>query len=74
MAILFGLGAIGGFGLSQRDSFETQRHSVHGAATGEVETVHITPGNRIAYGAFGVGCMVACLYFIARSRRDDLPR
>jgi len=74
MAVLFLLGAIGGFGLSQRDSFQNQSHTYTGAPVGEPRTVQITPGDSIGYVAFGVVCMVACLYFIVRIRRDDLRR
>jgi len=74
MAILFLLGAIGGFGLSQRDSFQTQSRTYTGAPVGEPRTVHITRGDRVGYIAFGVVCMVACLYFVVRIRRGDFRR
>jgi len=74
MAMLFLLGAIGGFGLSHRDSFQTQAHSYTGAPIGEPRTVQITPGNRAAYIAIGVVCMVGCFYFVVRIRRDDSRR
>ena len=74
MAILFLLGAICGFGLSQQDSFQSQEHTRTGTPVGEVPPVHITQTDRVFYVAFGVVCMVACLYFVARIRRDDLRR
>jgi hypothetical protein len=74
MAILFLLGALGSFGMSQRDSFQAQDHSRSGAPVGEVRTVQVTRGDRVAYIAFGIACAAACVYFIARIRRDDLRR
>jgi len=74
MAILFLLGAIGGFGLSQRDSFQSQSTTSFGTPVGEVRTHQVTPADRMGYIAFGVVCMVGCLYFVMRIRRDDLRR
>jgi hypothetical protein len=74
MAILFLLGAIGGFGLSQRDSFQTQDHSYTGAPVGQPRTVQISRGDRVGYVAIGVVCIAASLYFAFRIRRDDLRR
>ena len=74
MAILFLLGALGGFGLSQRDSFQTQRQGPRGALVGEPYTVQVTHGDRIGYIAIGVVCTVACLYFLVRVRRDELRK
>jgi hypothetical protein len=74
MAILFLFGAIGGFGLSQRDSFQTQDHTWTGAPVGEPRKVQITRGDRVGYIGLGVVCMVGCLYFVARIRRDDLRK
>ena len=70
MAILFFFGAIGGFGLSQRDSYRTQNQTKGGAPVGEIRTVHITPGDKIGYVACGAVCMAACLYFVTRIGRD----
>jgi hypothetical protein len=58
MAIVFLLGAIGGLGLSQRDSFQTQGHTYTGAPSGEPRTVYITPADRVGYIAIGLACMV----------------
>ena len=74
MAILFLLGAIGGFGLSQRDSFLAQSTNRFGEPVGEARTVVVNRGDRVGYIAFGVVCMVGCLYFVARIRRADLRR
>ena len=74
MTILFLFGAIGSFGLSQRHSFQTQRHSYTGAPVGEPETVQVTRADRVGYITFGVVCMVGCLYFVVRIRRNDLRR
>jgi hypothetical protein len=74
LAIMFALGAIGFFGLSQRDSYQTQDHTKYGSPVGEVRTVQITRGDRIGYIVFGAASMVACLYFFSRIRRGDLRR
>jgi hypothetical protein len=74
MAILFLFGALGGFGMSQRDSFRTQAVSGRGGAVGPVYTVQVTKAEKIGFFGLGTGCMVACLYFIARTRHDDLKR
>ena len=74
LAILFLLGAIGGFGLSQRDDFQTQNQTRTGVPVGEVRTVQVTRIDRAGYVVFGVVCMAACLYFVARIRREDLRR
>jgi hypothetical protein len=71
MAILFSLGAIGGFGLSQRQSYETQSHSIYGAPAGEVRTIAINPSDRAGYAGVGAVCAIAALFFIVRVRRDD---
>ena len=74
MAIFFLLGALGGFGMAQRGSFQSHRATPTGAPTGETRTVYVTRSDRIAYTALGVACMIGSLYFIARIRRDDLRK
>ena len=74
MAMFLLLGALGGFGMSQRDSFQTQSQTWTGAPVGEPRTVKITPEDRVGYVAFGFACMAGCLYFAVRIRRDDLRR
>ncbi|HXJ61054.1 MAG TPA: hypothetical protein VNU68_30785 [Verrucomicrobiae bacterium] len=74
MAILFLLGAIGGFGLSQRESYQTQSHTWTGTPVGEPRTVHMTRADRVSYVAFGVVCMAGCLYFGVRIRREVTDR
>jgi hypothetical protein len=74
LAILFAMGAIGGFGLSQRDSFQSQNVNRYGAPADEVRTVSISHSERVGYIAFGAICAAACLFFIVRVRRDDLRR
>ena len=73
MAILFLLGAIGGFGMSQRDSFLSQPTGKWGPV-GKPYTVQTTRVDKIGFFTLGTGCMAACLYFVARIRRDDLKR
>lgn len=74
MALLLLFGALGCFGLSQRDSFQTQSVGRYGAPVGEVRTVRITPWDRGGYIATGVFCLVGCVFFVARIRRDDMRR
>ncbi len=72
MAILFALGALAGFGLSQSDRYNTRNQTTFGTPVGPERTVYLTRRDRIAYTAFGISCAIGCLYFIARIRRDDL--
>lgn len=74
MAILFFFGALGGFGMSQRDTFRSQALSGRGKPAGPVYTVPVTRTEKIGFFALGGGCMTACLYFIARMRQNDLKR
>jgi len=75
LAIFFALLGIGLFGLSQRDSYQTQEsHGRYGSVAGKVLTVQITPGDRIGYRVFGAASMVACLYFVSRIRRGGLRK
>jgi hypothetical protein len=72
MAILFALGAIGFFGMSQRDSYQAQDQTRYGTPVGEVRTVQITRGHRIGYIVFGAASTAGFLYFLSRIRRNDL--
>ena len=74
MAILFALGALADFGLSQSDSYKTRNQTTLGTPVGPERTVYLTRRDRIAYTVFGVSCAIGCLYFIARIRRDDSRR
>jgi hypothetical protein len=74
MAILLLLGAIGGFGMSQQGSFQTQSHTWTGAPVGEPRIVQQRRAERAGYFAFGLLCMIGCIYFIARIRNDDAER
>ena len=69
IAVLFLLGALGAFGLAQRDSFESRHLTRTGAAAGEVRTVRITQFDRAGYIVLGIVCMAGCLYFVGRIRR-----
>ena len=57
--------------MSQRHTIQTQDHTVRGAPVGEPRTVQVTRADRVGYIAFGVVCMVVCLYFVVRVRQDD---
>jgi len=71
-ALLFLLGAIGCFGLSQRQSFKTQESNRFGSPVGLVQTVHISNAGRRQYLIIGFGCLVGCLYNVAQIRNQDL--
>ena len=71
LAILMLLGAIGGFGLSTRTSYQFQGENRYGAPLGEPGTVYITSGDRIFYVVFGALCMAGSLYFIVRIRLEE---
>jgi hypothetical protein len=47
LALLFLLGALGAFGLSQRVSYQVQDHTYTGAPVGEPRTVYIRAGDRV---------------------------
>jgi hypothetical protein len=70
MAMLLALGVFGFLGLSQRASYETQYQSWSGVPVGEVRTVYVTSGSRTGYVVLGGLCMVGCVFFLARIRRD----
>jgi hypothetical protein len=72
IALLLLLGAIGGFGLSAKTSYDVQDTTFTGAPVGEPRKVYVSRGSRIFYVAFGVCCSIGFLYFVARVRRDDL--
>jgi hypothetical protein len=70
LAILFLLGALGSFGLSQRDSFQFQSQTRTGAPVGEVRIHYVTRAEKWGYIVFGLICAVGGLYFISRIQRD----
>ena len=74
LALFLMLGAIGGFGMSQRENFQTQSHTWTGEPVGEPRVVQQTRAERAGYFGFGLLCMIGCIYFIARIRNDDLRR
>lgn len=74
MAIIFALGAIGFFGLSQRTSYQAQPPGRYRSLDGEVQTVQITRADKMGYIVLGAVNMAACLYFVSRIRRSDLRR
>ena len=74
MALLFLLGALGAFGLSQRTSYQVQDKSWTGGPVGEPRTTYVRAGDRVYFIVAGAGCMAACLYFVARIRRDYTNR
>jgi hypothetical protein len=73
LAILFLLGAIGGFGMSQRTAYRVQEQTRYGAPIGEPVTVPVEHGDKIFFVAFGVACMIGGLYFLAKIRQEDAP-
>jgi hypothetical protein len=73
-AIIFALATFALFGLGKQDSRSVQDRTKYGTPTGPVRTVHIAEEDRIGYRILGVVSAVACLFFVARIRRDDLRR
>lgn len=74
MALLFALLALGAFGLSNQHSYTVQDRTRLGESVGQERKVYITEDTRTGYRVIGAGSMVACIYFIARIRRDDLRK
>jgi hypothetical protein len=74
MAILLGMGALGAFGLSQRDSFTTQQVSRYGNPIGEAHILENSRVQKVGYFAVGVIFMTGSFYFISKVRNDDLRR
>jgi hypothetical protein len=72
MAMLFLLGALAGFGLSQSGTYTVQDQTAHGAPASEPRTVYVKNGDRVFFIAFGAVSMAGCLYFVAKIRQEDL--
>ena len=72
MAILFLLGAIAGFGMSQRSSYWVQPQDGRGNPVGEPRMAYVRSGDKIFFISFGAVCMVGCLYCLARTRKEDV--
>jgi hypothetical protein len=70
MAILFLLGALGAFALSERSSYQVQNQS-RGWPVGEPRTVYVSTGHQAFLRVLGAGLMAGCLYFVARIRKED---
>ena len=71
MAILFLIGALGAFGLSQRTRYEVQDKDSHGFPVSAPRTVSVSGSDRTFLIVLGATFMVGGLYFVARMRRDD---
>ena len=74
MCILLLLGAIGAFGLSQQDSFQTIDHSRSGVSVGKERTVVVTKTGKAFYISVAITFAMGFLYFLARLRNEDLRR
>jgi hypothetical protein len=72
LAMLFLLGAIAGFGLSQRNTYQVQETTPHGAPVGEPRTVTVGHWDKVFFVAFGTASTAACLFFVAKMRQEDL--
>jgi hypothetical protein len=68
MAILFLCGVLAGLGLSVGTSYRVQDQTPYGAPAEKPLTVY----DRVFFLTFAAVCMAACLYFVARVRREDL--
>ena len=71
-AILFLLGALGSFGLSQRTTLKAQETGTRGEPIGEPRMVPATRADKIFFVGFGAACMAGCLFFVAKIRKEDL--
>ena len=67
LAVLFIIGAIGSFGLAQRDSFK-DRHRTRTGPSGEEFTHRVTTMDRIGYVSLGVLLSMGGLYILARRK------
>jgi hypothetical protein len=70
-AILFLLGALGSFGLSQRTTLKAQQTGTRGEPIGEPHMVPATKADKIFFVGFGAACMAGCLFFLAKTREED---
>jgi hypothetical protein len=75
MAVLFAIGALGSFGLSQKVSYTSQFHNPRGGnAMGSETVVYVTPAEKTGFRIIGAICMGLCIYFVVRTRNDDLRK
>ena len=68
LALLFVIGAIGAFGLAQKDSFKSRAQNRWGEPVGEEFTVRVTTMDRIGYVSLGVLLAMGALYILARRK------
>ncbi|HLH56317.1 MAG TPA: hypothetical protein VKY92_22210 [Verrucomicrobiae bacterium] len=71
-AILLLLGALASFGLSQRATLKAQETGTRGQPIGEPRMVPATRVDKIFFVGFGAACMVGCVFFVAKIRKEDL--
>ena len=69
LVFLLVVGAIGSFGLAQKNSFKTRHQTRTGAPVGEEVTVRVTTLDRIGFVTLGVLLSMGALYILAR--RED---
>ena len=69
LALLLLFGAIGGFGLSARRSYQVQDQSRYGAPVGPVRTAYVGEGDRIFFILFGLVCLVGSGCLIVSTRK-----
>ena len=69
LALLLAVGAIGSFGLAQKDSIKSRYEDRWGEPTGEEFTHHVTTMDRIGYVTLGVLLSMAALYILARRKK-----
>ncbi|MEY2465514.1 MAG: hypothetical protein QOD03_35 [Verrucomicrobiota bacterium] len=70
LAIFLLVGALGSFGLSQRESYQSQEHTARGGPIGQPRTVYITQGEKVGYISFGILFMFGGIYFATKALRD----
>ena len=67
LALLLAVGAIGSFGLAQKDSFKTRLQGRTGPVGDEI-THRVTKSDRIGYVTLGVVLAMGALYILARRK------
>lgn len=68
LALLLAVGAIGSFGLAQKNSFKTRSQNRWGEPIGEEVTVRVTTLDRIGFVTLGVLLSMGALYILARRK------
>ena len=74
MALLFAVGAMCCFGLSQKVSYTSQSHNKWGGSVGPETVVYVTPVEKIGFITLGAICLGLCIYFVVQTRNEKLRK